>query len=190
MPTEQDCRFCHTNDLFTPQIFNHSGITGDCESCHSGDYVAAGARGKTDTVLHNSTNQDCGACHNTTNFADAFVDHSSPEVQNARCDSCHNGTDAIGKNNGHLPTNEDCRVCHVPGTFANAVFDHMGNSDFLMNSLSWMCREEQLISIRPKTPDLEKVTIDSYGWKRIFLLVVAFPLLILITGTTIWWKRR
>ena len=133
VPTAQDCRFCHTNDTggFTAaNNFDHSGITGNCESCHDGSFTAIGARGKADdpTPPHPDTTEDCGACHNTTNFADAFVDHTSPEVLNARCDSCH-GVTATGKNQGHVPTNEDCRVCHVPGTFATAVFNHQGIVD-------------------------------------------------------------
>ncbi|WP_455200483.1 hypothetical protein, partial [Kaarinaea lacus] len=131
VPTDQDCRFCHNNTgLFSDTIFDHSGITGNCESCHDGSFTAIGARGKADdpTPPHPDTTEDCGACHNTTNFADAFVDHTSPEVLNARCDSCH-GVTATGKDANHLPTNEDCRVCHVPGTFANAVFDHTGIVD-------------------------------------------------------------
>jgi hypothetical protein len=133
LPTAQDCNDCHTNDRFTPSIFNHSGISDNCASCHDGNlnHVSAGARGATNTALHRSTTQDCGVCHNTTNFADAFVDHSGPEVVGKRCDSCHDGGagGAIGKHSGHVVTSEDCSVCHVPGTFANAVFNHTGIVD-------------------------------------------------------------
>jgi hypothetical protein len=138
LPTTQDCHFCHENSAFVPSIFNHTGITGGCESCHNGNFTTSNGdvRGKTPT--HPVTNQDCGVCHNTSNFADAYVDHDSPEVQNARCDSCHidGSLAATGKDDklartgvAHLPTNEDCRVCHVPGTFATAVFDHQGIVD-------------------------------------------------------------
>ena len=133
LPTEQDCDVCHTNNAFNPSTFNHSGITGNCASCHDGNanHVSAGARGATNTELHRSTTQDCGVCHNTVNFAGAFVDHSGPEVVGKRCDTCHDGGTggAIGKHNGHVVTNEDCSVCHVPGTFANAVFNHTGIVD-------------------------------------------------------------
>ena len=138
LPTNQDCHSCHDNTAFVPTIFNHTGITNNCVSCHDGSFEAINARGKTPSPPHPVTNQDCGVCHNTTNFADAFVDHDSPEVQNARCDSCHieGSLAATGKDDklartgvAHLPTNEDCRVCHVPGTFATAVFDHQGIVD-------------------------------------------------------------
>jgi len=131
LPTQQDCYLCHTNTAFIPASnFNHTGITGNCTSCHNGSYETRyGARGKTATPPHPATTEDCGVCHNTTNFADAYVDHSSPEVLNQRCDNCHDGVTATGKDPNHLPTTEDCRVCHVPGTFATAVFSHDGIVD-------------------------------------------------------------
>jgi len=135
LPTAQDCDVCHNINGFTPTtMLAHQGITGNCASCHDGSpgFVALGARGKTPTPPHPATSADCALCHNTTNFADAFVDHSDPAVLAVRCDSCHNGTDATGKDAkvNHVVTTEDCRVCHVPGgTFAPAVFNHTGIVD-------------------------------------------------------------
>ena len=134
LPTNQDCYLCHTTTAFTPSVFDHSGISGNCASCHDGSpaFVALGALGETDTPVHQNTNGDCSVCHNTTSFAGAFIDHSSPEVLNASCDSCHNGVDATGKDAkpDHVVTNEDCDVCHVPGgTFTPAVFNHTGIVD-------------------------------------------------------------
>jgi hypothetical protein len=125
LPTSQDCDVCHTNASFAaPTNFVHKGITGNCSSCHNGSFTGVGARGKTAT--HPATTQDCGICHNSSNFADATFDHTG-RVSN--CAACH-GDGATGavtkKNSGHIPTTDDCSVCHVPGTFANAVFDHTG----------------------------------------------------------------
>jgi hypothetical protein len=138
LPTQQDCYFCHVNTGFSPAItpLPHTGITSDCASCHDGsaNNVAAGAIGDPGTAIHQNTTGDCSICHNTTNFADAFVDHNSAEVTAVRCDSCHNGTDATGKdaktNPPHVQTTEDCGVCHIAGgTFTNAVFNHQGIVD-------------------------------------------------------------
>ena len=135
LPVAQDCDVCHTITAFTPSIFAHMGINGNCGSCHDGNVnnVTAGARGATTTPVHQSTTQDCGACHNTADFAGAFVDHSGPEVTGKSCETCHDGVTATGKaaktNPAHVPTNQDCSVCHVPGTFATAVFDHTGIVD-------------------------------------------------------------
>jgi len=133
VPTGQDCYLCHTVQAFKPSVFAHTGITGNCASCHDGktSHVAVGALGAPDTTIHRSTNQDCGTCHNTVSFANAYVDHSGPEVVGKRCDSCHDGGagGAIGKHASHIPTNKDCAVCHVPGSFTTAVFSHSGIVD-------------------------------------------------------------
>jgi hypothetical protein len=132
LPTAQDCDVCHTNNSFIPSIFNHTGITGNCVSCHDGNvnHVSAGALGKTPT--HPATNADCGSCHAIgNNFTDGTFDHTGI-VNN--CSACHgdNPTDTpVGpkKNIGHVQTNQDCSVCHVPGTFTTAVFSHAGIVD-------------------------------------------------------------
>ena len=134
LPTNQDCNLCHTTTAFSPSIFSHAEISGNCASCHDGSpaFITLGALGETNTSVHQNTNGDCSVCHNTTSFADAFVDHSSSEVLNATCNSCHNGVDATGKDAkpNHVVTNEDCGICHVPGgTFAPAVFNHSGIVD-------------------------------------------------------------
>jgi hypothetical protein len=132
LPTTQDCDVCHTNNTFKPSIFNHTGITGNCESCHDGkgSNVAAGALGKAQaTNPHPATTADCGSCHAIgNNFQDGTFDHTGI-VNN--CASCHgdNPTSAPvgpGKNGGHVVTNQDCSICHVTGTFANATFNHTG----------------------------------------------------------------
>ncbi len=133
LPTGQDCDLCHSVSEFRPSSFAHVGITGNCMSCHDGsaNFVALGALGKTSSPPHPVTSADCALCHNTTNFADAFVDHSDPAVLAVRCDSCH-GVTATGKDDkpDHVPTTQDCGVCHVAGgTFAPAVFDHTGIVD-------------------------------------------------------------
>ncbi len=127
IPTTQDCYICHLKDTFAaPTIFTHSGITGNCVSCHDGTNVALGALGLSND--HIVTTQDCNACHNISGFTPAFVDHEGPDVVGKRCDTCH-GVSATGKNDGHVNTTEDCATCHVPGTFSNAIFDHTGIVD-------------------------------------------------------------
>ncbi len=135
LPTFQDCDVCHTVAAFTPSVFAHTGISGNCASCHDGthDLDGTGPRGPLGmTPDHPATNgQDCAVCHDTTSWLGAFVDHSGPAVVGKRCDSCHNGINAIGKDAKvsppHVPTNQDCDVCHVAGgTFAPAVFNHTG----------------------------------------------------------------
>jgi hypothetical protein len=136
LPTNQDCYLCHTITEFAPVTnITHTGITGNCESCHDGSVnnVDAGALGKAQAPTpHPATTADCGSCHAIGNgFTDGTFDHSGI-VNN--CSSCHGDTptatpEGPKKNNGHLPTTQDCSVCHVTGTFLNAVFDHTGIVD-------------------------------------------------------------
>jgi hypothetical protein len=132
LPTNQDCYLCHTITAFTPSIFGHTGITGNCASCHDGSSrnASLGALGKAQAPTpHPATTADCGACHAIgNNFTDGTFDHTGI-VNN--CSSCHgdNPTSTpVGpmKHTGHLPTTQDCSICHVPGTFTTAVFDHTG----------------------------------------------------------------
>lgn len=138
VPTNQDCHSCHSNVDFTDITqFTHAGITGNCESCHDGNYynnvTGPKAVGKANPVLtppHPPTTADCGICHGVgNNFTDGIFDHTGV-VDN--CSSCHGDGQpgAITKmNNGHVPTTQDCGVCHVTGTFATAVFNHTGIVD-------------------------------------------------------------
>ncbi|MCG6889819.1 MAG: hypothetical protein LJE92_09545 [Gammaproteobacteria bacterium] len=144
VPTAQDCDVCHNVNGFTPTtMLAHEGISGNCASCHNGDFTTVGtvgARAMTPTVndtppgTHPATVADCVSCHDTTDFANASVDHSSPDVLALRCDSCHDGAQppARGKNAiaNHVVTTEDCGVCHTAGgNFKPAVFDHTGITD-------------------------------------------------------------
>jgi cytochrome c5 len=133
LPTNQDCDVCHTVAGFDTSTFDHVGISGNCVSCHDGNYVGnVIVRGAPDDTIHQNTTADCVVCHNTDNFADAFVDHTGPEVIGRTCESCHNGAPLIGAPNDtiHQNTTEDCGICHVAGgTFAPAVFDHTGIVD-------------------------------------------------------------
>jgi len=131
MPTVQDCDVCHTSASFlAPTAFTHAGISGNCTSCHNGDFVGIGARAKSAT--HPVTTSDCGACHSiSNNFNDGTFDHTG--ITN-NCASCHGDTTTatpVGprKNIGHLPTTQDCSTCHTTGTFVPATFDHTGITD-------------------------------------------------------------
>lgn len=72
----------------------------------------------------------------------------------------------------------------------NALINQLGNSDFILNSISWLCQEEELISIRPKTPQSNQFRIDNRSFARILLIVFVVPLLLMVAAVYIWWKRR
>jgi ABC-type uncharacterized transport system involved in gliding motility auxiliary subunit len=74
---------------------------------------------------------------------------------------------------------------------ANKYMDQ-ANPDLFMNSVNWLTEEEELISIRPK--DQEQVQVQRLTGRQLRLVrytsIFAIPLLLLIAGIGVWWKRR
>ena len=74
---------------------------------------------------------------------------------------------------------------------SNAYFDLSGNGDLFLNAVSWLAEEEDLIAIRPKSPDTRRVTMTFSQARSIFFFtVVILPAIVFITGLSVWWRRR
>ncbi len=152
------CDTCHTNAItglpgsatptFLNVIFHQTTVganpTGSCTTCHSGSYISVGALAK--NLGHLATTADCGSCHtkantaNYTSFLGASFSHTPgtyavfPTGTSAtpRCDSCHNGSTATGKQPTHVTTTGDCIACHTNSTtgcpncvtFYGVPYDH------------------------------------------------------------------
>ena len=62
--------------------------------------------------------------------------------------------------------------------------------------VNWLAGDDDLISIQPKPLRDVNVIIPDGGWSKLVVLVIFFgfflglPLILLITGIVIWWKRR
>jgi ABC-type uncharacterized transport system involved in gliding motility auxiliary subunit len=74
---------------------------------------------------------------------------------------------------------------------ANPWFGVQGNGDLFLNIIDWLSRDENLISIRPKTATNRRIAFTQaqmagLDWFELFLL----PGLVIILGVSIWWKRR
>lgn len=65
------------------------------------------------------------------------------------------------------------------------------NADLFENALSWLAKEEDLISIRPRSSDLSQFEITEQRTRYIFLSSVAgAPLIMGILGFVVWASRR
>jgi len=68
-----------------------------------------------------------------------------------------------------------------------------GNPDLFMNSLNWLTEDEGLISIRPKSMN-EQTQIERLSGQEIRLVsyasIFTIPLILILIGVRIWWKRR
>ena len=74
---------------------------------------------------------------------------------------------------------------------ANSFIGFNGNRDLALNAINWLASDEDLISIRPKTPEDRRITLTraQMNWVRTssqFLL----PFLVIICGVSVWWRRR
>jgi ABC-type uncharacterized transport system involved in gliding motility auxiliary subunit len=60
-----------------------------------------------------------------------------------------------------------------------------------MNAVSWLAAEEDMISVRPKPPENQRLTLNQRQMQRILYLgVLGIPLLIILLGISVWWGRR
>ena len=65
------------------------------------------------------------------------------------------------------------------------------NTDFIMNSISWMIGEEETISIRSKSLDYNYLTISETAAKRIkVIMIFVLPTCYLLYGIEEVFRRR
>jgi ABC-type uncharacterized transport system involved in gliding motility auxiliary subunit len=74
---------------------------------------------------------------------------------------------------------------------ANSFIDWNGNDDLASNAVNWLSSDEDLISIRPKSPDDRRITMTGrqLTWVRAVSQFV-LPFAVVIIGVSVWWKRR
>jgi ABC-type uncharacterized transport system involved in gliding motility auxiliary subunit len=77
------------------------------------------------------------------------------------------------------------------GWVANNILRFNGNRDLSMNMMNWLSSDEDLISIRPKEPEDRRLTLTRAQMSRVFYSsVVGLPLIVVIFGLSVWWRRR
>jgi ABC-type uncharacterized transport system involved in gliding motility auxiliary subunit len=74
---------------------------------------------------------------------------------------------------------------------ANSFINFNGNSDLALNAVDWLSSDEDLISIRPKEREDRRVTMTRAQLNLVrstsqFIL----PLIVIVAGVSVWWKRR
>jgi ABC-type uncharacterized transport system involved in gliding motility auxiliary subunit len=74
---------------------------------------------------------------------------------------------------------------------SNGFLGFQGNRDLALNAMNWLSSDEDLISIRPKEPEDRRITMTN---SQMHWVIVAsqflFPLVVVITGVSVWWRRR
>jgi ABC-type uncharacterized transport system involved in gliding motility auxiliary subunit len=74
---------------------------------------------------------------------------------------------------------------------ANSVIQNGINKDLFLNSVGWLAESEELISIQPKEPESSPLMLTLSGQRAVFVIaLIAMPLLPIIVGGIMSWRRR
>ena len=128
IPTANSCDVCHVNFVaFSPATMDHTGLTGQCSTCHSGAYLTENAQMKPAT--HAPTSAQCDTCHKSTvSWATAAFSHDASTI--GVCSNCHKaGGPGLSKPTNHVPTALQCDTCHANYVaFKPAFMNHTGTT--------------------------------------------------------------
>lgn len=117
-----DCLDCHSDHAGpdpanATRKFSHQALSSDsrqrCATCHDGN--------RPTDALHRQVDDECGACHTTTEWKPATFDHQKFGLHRS-CTACHEPkrpTDEL-----HRGLGEDCGACHTTSVWKPATFEH------------------------------------------------------------------
>ena len=74
---------------------------------------------------------------------------------------------------------------------ANSVAGIPGNQDMFLNMVNWLAQQENLISVRPRSPEDRRITLTAGQDRMIaWFTMVILPGLVFLAGIQTWWRRR
>ena len=74
---------------------------------------------------------------------------------------------------------------------SNRFFDIAGNGEFMLNTINCLVGREELITIRKKHKPIEPLMLTQTQGRMVFWLpVVVMPLVVLVLGIVVWYRRR
>jgi ABC-type uncharacterized transport system involved in gliding motility auxiliary subunit len=74
---------------------------------------------------------------------------------------------------------------------ANEALGFEGNADLFVNALNWLAQQENLIAIRPKSPDDRRVTMNADQMRLVlYVSLLLIPGGVFAVGVLTWWRRR
>ncbi len=94
---------------------------------------------------------------------------------------------------GEAPKKPETRiVAFGDSDFAsNGAIGLQGNRELFLNAVNWLAQQENLIAIRPRDPQDQRISLTADQQRRIlYLTVFIVPGLILLAGIQTWWRRR
>ncbi len=101
-------------------------------------------------------------------------------------------TPAINADNMGKPESKAALLVVGDGDFAkNTHFPVLGNSTLFLNSINFLAEQEDLIDITPRNYEQATVELTNGQMKATFFIsAILFPLLALVLGLYLWWRRR
>jgi ABC-type uncharacterized transport system involved in gliding motility auxiliary subunit len=123
----------------------------------------------------------------TTNLSSARVSVQDPNNKKGPLTLAAAGTYNTGKQNSQ----GRFVVIGSSGWAANRFITFEGNSDLALNAVNWLSSDEDLISIRPKSPEDRRVTMTARQFNGVLVTSqFILPLIVVVAGFGVWWKRR
>jgi ABC-type uncharacterized transport system involved in gliding motility auxiliary subunit len=123
----------------------------------------------------------------TTNLSSDRVSVQDPNNKKGPLTLAAAGTYNTGKQNSQ----GRFVVIGSSGWAANRFITFEGNGDLALNAVNWLSSDEDLISIRPKAPENRRVTMTGRQFNAILVTCqFILPLIVVVAGFGVWWKRR
>ena len=74
---------------------------------------------------------------------------------------------------------------------SNQLLGFQGNQDFFLNTVAWLAEDLDLISIRPKEAEDNRLALTQQELQNVtWIALVLLPGLFVILGVVVWWRRR
>lgn len=123
----------------------------------------------------------------TTNLSSDRVSVQDPNNKKGPLTLAAAGTYNTGKQNSQ----GRFVVVGSSGWVANRFITFEGNGDLALNAVNWLASDEDLISIRPKPPENRRVTMTQRQFNAVLVTSqFILPLIVVVAGFGVWWKRR
>lgn len=90
------------------------------------------------------------------------------------------------------PPREGRVVAFGDSDFAsNALLGFQGNRDMFLNVIAWLAQDSDMIAIRPREPDDQRLVLTEAQRQNVFILALLLvPGLFIVLGIRAWWVRR
>ena len=69
--------------------------------------------------------------------------------------------------------------------------EFQGNQDFFLNTVAWLSQDKDLISIRPREAEDQRMMLTQQQQADVrWVALVYLPGLFVVLGVATWWRRR